>query len=76
MIRTLPVAAEMLDLVCAGPCEAVMICEDIAGRRTLTDRQEHDETTGDPVWTAYLMSSAADRPEVLSVGFRPVNSRC
>ena len=67
MIRTVPVAAEMLGLVAAGSCEPVMIWEDVAGRRTLTDRQEHDDTSGEPVWTAYLMSSAGDRPEVLSV---------
>ena len=67
MIRTVPVAAEMLGLVAAGQPDAVMVWEDQGGRRTLTDRQEHDDATGEPVWTCYLISAAGDRPEVLSV---------
>ena len=67
MIRTLPVAAEMLNLVAAGPCEPVMVWEDQGGRRTLTDRQETDPDTGELVWTAYLMCSVGDRPEILQV---------
>jgi len=62
MIRTVPVAAEMLNLVAAGLCEAGMVWEDVAGRRTLTDPD-----TGELVWTAYLMCSAGDRPEILQV---------
>lgn len=66
MIRTIPVAPEMLGLVAAGQPEAVMVWEDVAGRRTLTDRQEHDDQ-GLPVWNCYLMPTAAERPEVLQV---------
>ncbi len=62
MIRTLPVAAEMLNLVAAGPCEPVMVWEDQGGRRTLTDRQETDPDTGELVWTAYLMCSVGGPP--------------
>lgn len=67
MIRTVPVAAEMLGLVAAGQPEPVQVWEDVAGRRTLTDRQEHDDISGEPVWTCYLMCQAGDRPEILQV---------
>ncbi len=67
MIRTVPVAAEMLGLVAAGPCEPVQVWEDQAGRRTLTDRQETDPDTGELVWTAYLMCQSGDRPEIVQV---------
>jgi hypothetical protein len=33
----------------------------------LTDRQEKDEATGEPLWTAYCLPSVADRPEVISI---------
>jgi hypothetical protein len=66
MIRTLPVRAEDLGFVSAGQPEPVMVWEEIGGRRTLTDRQEHDEQ-GMPLWTAYLMPTLAERPEVLQV---------
>lgn len=68
MIRTLPVAAELLGLVAAGQPEPVMVWEDVAGRRTQTDRQEHDDD-GLPVWTGYLMPTTAERPEVIQVRF-------
>lgn len=67
MIRTLPIAAELLNLVAAGQPDAVMVWEDQGGRRTLTDRQEHDDSTGEPVWTCYLMPTGTERPEVLTV---------
>jgi len=69
-LRTIPVAAEMLNLVAAGPCEAVAVWEEKDGRRVLTDRQEHDEETGEPLWTAYVMPTGTDRPEVLSIRVR------
>lgn len=67
MIRTLPVNGEALGLVSAGTPEAVMVWEDIAGRRTLTDRQETDPASGQRLWTVYAMPTLAERPEVLQV---------
>lgn len=67
MIRTLPVNGEALGLVSAGTPEPVMVWEDIAGRRTLTDRQETDKDTGQRLWTVYVMPTLAERPEVLQV---------
>ena len=68
MIRNLPVAAELLDLVAAAPCEPLMIWADEGGRRVLTDRQERDEASGDPMWTAYVMPRIeGQRPEIVSV---------
>lgn len=68
MIRTIPVAAELLGLIAAAPCEPLMVWEDQGGRRVLTDRQERDEATDEPVWTAYVMPVVAGvRPEVVSV---------
>lgn len=66
-LRTLPVAGELLGLVAAAQPEALMVWEERDGRRTLTDRQETDEQSGDPVWTAYLLPTVAERPEVLQV---------
>lgn len=67
MLRNLPVRAEDLGLVSAGQPEAVAVWEEQNGRRVLTDRVEHDEDSGDPLWTCYLMPTAAQRPEVLAV---------
>ena len=67
MLRTLPVHAEPLALVAAGQPEPVAVWEEKDGRRQLTDRVEHDETTGHPLWTCYVMPTAAERPEVLSL---------
>ena len=78
MIRTIPVAADLLGLVAAGQPEPLMEWAEDGGRRVLTDRQEKDghrndcdqtctRHTGDPLWTAYVMSTAADRPEVLQI---------
>ncbi|MHC1559895.1 hypothetical protein ACR9E3_13140 [Actinomycetospora sp. C-140] len=67
MIRTLPIAAEMLNLVSAGQPEPVMVWEDQNGRRVLTDRQEHDSETGEPIWTCYVMPMGTERPEVLQL---------
>lgn len=64
MIRTLPIAAEMLNLVSAGQPEPVMVWEDQNGRRVLTDRQEHDDATGEPIWTCCVMPTGTERPEV------------
>ena len=69
-LRTIPVAAELLNLVAAGPCDPVAVWEEKDGRRVLTDRQEHDEESGEPLWTAYVMPTGTDRPEVLSVRVR------
>lgn len=69
-LRTIPVAAELLGLVAAAQPEPLMVWEEREGRRTLTDRQEHDEETGEPIWTAYLMPVGSERPEVLSVRVR------
>lgn len=65
-LRTLPIAAELLGLVAAGQPEALMVWAEENGRRVLTDRQETDDS-GEPLWTAFLMSTLADRPEVLQV---------
>lgn len=70
MLRTLPVAAEMLGFVSAGQPEPLMIWEEKDGRRQLTDKQEQDDQTGEPIWTCYLLPTTADRPEVLSVRTR------
>lgn len=69
-LRTIPVAAELLGLVSAGQPEPLMRWDEKDGRRVLTDQQEKDEETGEPLWTAYLMPTGADRPEVLSVRVR------
>lgn len=66
-LRTIPVAAELLGLVAAGQPEALMIWEERDGRRQLTDRPETDPDTGELLWTAFVMPSAAERPEVLQV---------
>lgn len=65
-LRTLPIDAAPLNFVSAGQPEPVMVWEDVAGRRTLTDRQEHDDH-GRPVWTCYVMATTAERPEVISL---------
>jgi hypothetical protein len=78
MLRTLPVDPGPLGFVSAGEPDPVMIWEEQDGRRVLTDRQEtNDHTeqcatdctrhTGDPLWTAYVMPTGADRPEVLQL---------
>lgn len=69
-LRTIPVAAEMLGLVAAGPCEPLMRWDEKDGRRVLTDHQEKDDDTGELLWTAYVMPTGTDRPEVLSVRVR------
>lgn len=70
MLRTLPVAAEMLGLVSAGQPEPAMVWEDVNGRRTQTDRQETDPDTGELIWTVYGMPTLAERPEVLAIRTR------
>ncbi|WP_433781584.1 hypothetical protein ACQPX6_17555 [Actinomycetospora sp. CA-101289] len=68
MIRTVPVDTARLELVAAGEAEPVAVWEDAAdGRRTLTDRQEVDETAGLPLWTIYALVQTGGRPEVLAV---------
>lgn len=67
MLRTLPVDPGPLGFVSAGQPDPVMVWAEEGGRRVLTDRQEHDDATGDPVWTAYVMPTAAERPEVVQV---------
>ena len=69
-LRTIPVAAELLNLVAAGPCEPLMIWAEQDGRRVLTDRQDADPETGELLWTAYVMPTGGDRPEVLSIRVR------
>ena len=67
MIRTVPVAAEMLDLVAAAPPEALMIWAEEGGRRVLTDRQEVDDA-GRRLWTCYAMPRLeGQRPEIIQV---------
>lgn len=65
-LRTLPIAAELLGLVSAGQPEPLMVWAEKDGRRTLTDNQETDDN-GEPLWTAYVLPTVADRPEVISV---------
>lgn len=78
MLRTLPVDPAPLNLVSAGTPEALMIWGEENGRRVITDRQETDSHTaqcdpgctrhtGRKLWTCYLMSSSAERPELISV---------
>ncbi|MFC5140311.1 hypothetical protein ACFPK1_18875 [Actinomycetospora rhizophila] len=69
-LRTLPIAAELLNFVAAGPCEPVAVWEERDGRRTLTDKQETDPETGEPLWTAFVMPTTAERPEVIQVRVR------
>lgn len=66
MLRSLPVAPELLGFVAAGQPEAVMVWSDEGGRRVLTDKQETDDA-GDALWTVYLMPTLAERPEVIQV---------
>ncbi len=65
-LRTLPIAAELLGLVAAGQPDPVVDWVERDGRRQPGD-QARDESTGDLVWTCYLMASTAERPEVLQV---------
>lgn len=67
MIRNVPVNAQELNLVAAGPSEAVQVWDRSGDRAVMTDRQELDETTGDPLWTVYAMCAAGGRPEVIQV---------
>jgi hypothetical protein len=66
-LRTLPIAAELLGLVAAAQPEPLMRWDEKDGRRVLTDHQEKDENSGEPLWTAYVMPTGQDRPEVISV---------
>jgi hypothetical protein len=78
MLRTLPVDPGPLGFVAAGQPDPVMIWAEQDGRRVLTDRQETDEHTeqcstdctrhtGELLWTAYVLPTAAERPEVLQL---------
>lgn len=65
-LRTLPIAAELLGLVAAAQPEALMRWDEKDGRRVLTEHQEKDDA-GDFLWTAYVMPTGTERPEVLQV---------
>lgn len=66
MLRTLPVDPGPLGLVSAGQPDAIYVWEEQGGRRVLTEKPETDDD-GVPLWTCYLMPTAAERPEVLQV---------
>ena len=65
-LRTIPVAAEMLGFVAAGQPEPLMRWDEKDGRRVMSERQEKDDA-GDFLWTAYVMPTTAERPEVIQV---------
>lgn len=66
MIRNLPIDAEALGLVAAGPCDPVAVWLEQDGRRQMSDRQAVDDD-GVLLWNCYAMSAAGGRPEVVQV---------
>lgn len=66
MLRNLPVDAAALGLVSVSQPDPLMIWEEKDGRRQLTDRQETNDD-GVLLWTAYVMPTQIERPEVLNV---------
>lgn len=66
MLRNLPVDAAALGLIAVSQPDPQMIWEEKDGRRQLTDRQETNDD-GVLLWTAYVIPTQVERPEVLNV---------